>query len=257
MRPLARIHSLTSFHCSSLGTSAMGYGGSRNDFSMFFGTRVRMKSVVAAELAALASWRVFHVGDRVGAVVFNDEETKETRPHRSRKRVMQILRAIVQQNRALRADSDVSPNPGMLNETLERAVHLVKHDYVVCVISDFSGVDEDTRRLIKLMSRHNDVMLAMIHDPIARELPESGTLVISDGDRQVMLDTHSTKIRQRVPGLFQGRLGALSEELVKYGVPVLPIHTGEDPANQVRKILGHVPGRQPRPKSAFQKGLVA
>ena len=35
--------------------------------SMFFGTRVNMKSVTAAHIAALAAWRVVDQGDRVGA----------------------------------------------------------------------------------------------------------------------------------------------------------------------------------------------
>ena len=34
---------------------------------MFFGSRVRMKSVAAAEMAALTAWRVLDVGDRIGA----------------------------------------------------------------------------------------------------------------------------------------------------------------------------------------------
>ena len=42
--------------------------------AMFFGTRLNLKSVTAAEAAALAAWRVFLSGDRVGAVVFDDPE---------------------------------------------------------------------------------------------------------------------------------------------------------------------------------------
>src|SRR5215468_9627102 len=40
--------------------------------SMFFGSRLAMKSVAAARAAAIAAWRVLGVGDRVGAIVFND-----------------------------------------------------------------------------------------------------------------------------------------------------------------------------------------
>src|SRR5262249_54987614 len=40
--------------------------------SMFFGSVRSMKSVTAAEAAALAAWRVLSQQDRVGAVVFND-----------------------------------------------------------------------------------------------------------------------------------------------------------------------------------------
>src|SRR5215813_2149112 len=43
--------------------------------NMFFGSRVSMKSVIAAEAGALAAWRVFQQGDRVGAFIFNDKTT--------------------------------------------------------------------------------------------------------------------------------------------------------------------------------------
>src|SRR5580698_2002411 len=58
--------------------------------NMFFGSRVSMKSVVAAEISALAAWRVFHQGDRVGAFIFNDDAAEEVRMHRSRSTVMRI-----------------------------------------------------------------------------------------------------------------------------------------------------------------------
>ena len=63
--------------------------------AMFFGTRLNLKSVTAAEAAALAAWRVFRSGDRVGAVVFDDAGLEALRPHRSRGQVLRILEAIV------------------------------------------------------------------------------------------------------------------------------------------------------------------
>jgi uncharacterized protein (DUF58 family) len=60
-------------------------------FPMFFGSRRAMKSVVAAELAALAAWRTLDAGDRIGGLVFNEEEIVEIRPHRSQGRAMRLL----------------------------------------------------------------------------------------------------------------------------------------------------------------------
>jgi uncharacterized protein (DUF58 family) len=54
--------------------------------NMFFGSSVAMKSVTAAEAAGLGAWRVVDVGDRVGALVFNDSEVVEISPHRSQMR---------------------------------------------------------------------------------------------------------------------------------------------------------------------------
>src|SRR5262249_16105870 len=59
--------------------------------NMFFGSRVSMKSVTAAEVAALAAWRVFHQGDRIGAFIFNDDTTEQIRMRRSRATVLRIL----------------------------------------------------------------------------------------------------------------------------------------------------------------------
>ena len=63
--------------------------------SMFFGSRWKMKSVVAAEAAAAAAWRVLSQGDRVGAVIFDDSDLVVIPPHRSEERVAQILKQVV------------------------------------------------------------------------------------------------------------------------------------------------------------------
>ncbi len=206
--------------------------------SMFFGTQVNMKSVTAAETAALAAWRVLSYGDRVGAVVFNDTETREIRPHRSAKTVMEILNRIVEQNHKLGVNSTIKSNPDVLNQVLEKVVHLVRNDTLICIISDFYGITTDTRRFIKLMSRHNDVIISMIYDPSAKGSVNAGTLVVSDGDQQVALDSSSKKMRNLTHDMFKGRLNALTSELTRYGVPVLPIHTAEGVAEQIRASLG-------------------
>src|SRR6201991_3426304 len=69
--------------------------------SMFFGSRLSMKSVTAAQAAAIGAWRVLGVGDRVGAIVFNDSDLIEIKARRSRATVLQILATIVAQNQAL------------------------------------------------------------------------------------------------------------------------------------------------------------
>jgi len=222
--------------------------------SMFFGSQVNMKSVTAAEAAALAAWRVVGAGDRVGAIIFNDSEISEIKPRCSKKTVMQILQRIVQYNNALAVDRDIRSKKEMLDQALEKAVHLAGHDYLICVISDFYGMNDDTLRHVKLLSRHNDVMLIVVYDPLAKELSADSSLVISDGERQIMLDSRDVRLKKRFPDFLQGRLKTLSDELVRFGVPILPIHTAEGVALQARKVLGHVPGKQPRVRGVAVRG---
>ncbi len=68
---------------------------------MFFGSRHAMKSVVAAQLAALSAWRTLRVGDRVGGIVFNEAELVEIRPKRSQTTVLRLLNEVVRFNQAL------------------------------------------------------------------------------------------------------------------------------------------------------------
>ena len=117
-----------------------------------------MKSVAAAEAAAIGAWRVLGAGDRVGAIVFNDRELVEFRPHRSRSTVLQILTAIVTHNRSLGVNSGISASPAMLNNALQRAQRRALHDAAVIIISDFDGADDETRKMIGAIARHNDVV---------------------------------------------------------------------------------------------------
>ena len=207
--------------------------------SMFFGSRRAMKSVVAAEAAALGAWRIFHVGDRVGAIVFDDHDIVEIAPHRSRERVMQILQSVVKKNHALRADTDLTPNAAMLNRVLERALRTAKHDYLVCLVTDAFGADAESERLVTLLSEHNDVMTAFIFDPLEAELPDAGRLVMAEGADQLEVNTSDTGLRRRFRDDFDQRLAHIQELSRKRSIPVLPIQTGEGVAEQVRTLLGN------------------
>ncbi len=211
---------------------------------MFFGSRLYVKSVTAARLAALIAWTVFHSGDRVGAVVFNDSEILEFRPHRSRRRILEIFQAIVAMNRRLNADSRGQSNYRQLAKALFRARHLAGHDHLIAVVSDFAGSDEESARLILQMVEHNDVVAALIYDPMALDLGKNGRLVVTEGTLQVEMDLRAEKVRAPVQKFTRARLQNVMEYLKKLAIPVLPVHTGEDTVDQVRYFLGNRGGQK-------------
>jgi uncharacterized protein (DUF58 family) len=206
--------------------------------AMFYGTRLALKSVTAAEAGALAAWRVFRSGDRIGAVVFDDRDLVALRPHRSRGQVMRILQAITEKNRALRAESDVSPAPGMLNQALERALRLVDHDHAVLVASDFDGADSDTRRLAAALSEHNDVIVMLVLDPSSKDLPATGRAVVSGGEPQLQFDPGRAGERAALLSVASERIKPVLSWTRELGIPVLPLSTAEDAAAQIARLLG-------------------
>jgi uncharacterized protein (DUF58 family) len=207
--------------------------------SMFFGSQVAMKSVTAAEVAAMGAWRTFSVGDRVGSLIFNDSEIREIPPHRSRQRVMQILEMVTEMNHALRVDADIEPNPTMLNRVLERVVHLAKHDYLLAIISDFNGADEETRNVVTRLAAHNDVIALFIYDPLESKLPSLGKVIVSQGDLQLEVDTGDARFRSRFSEQFEKGLKTAKDLMLKRGIPVLPIQTAGGVREQFMDLLGH------------------
>ena len=209
--------------------------------NMFFGTRDKLKSVTAAEAAALGIWRALDVGDRAGAVVFNDTELVDIRPQRSQNTAMSILGTIVRMNHALHADTAVEPNPAMLNQALEAALQLISHDTLVVMISDFFGVDEQTERLTARMAEHNDVLALLVHDPI-RLKPAVQNLTVSDGSRQMEIDFADKRVREKISDDYGDEQERITHFLRKLAAPLLMISNEGDVVDQVRRLLG-VPDR--------------
>ena len=207
--------------------------------NMFFGSKTRMKSVVAAEVAAISAWRVLSVGDRVGALVFSDSGISVVPPHRSRERVIQILKQVVDKNHALSADPASKPDPGKLNEAIKQVSLLARHDSLVCLITDGNGINEDTRKHITRLSEHNDVLMAFIYDPLEKSLPAAGRLRFSDGEGQLETDTSSKKLRTDFQTEFEDRLDWMHGASRRFSIPVLPLQTASPVPEQMRSAFGH------------------
>jgi uncharacterized protein (DUF58 family) len=214
--------------------------------SMFFGSKQLLKSVAAAQVAAVAAWRVLGGGDRVGALVFNDREIVEVKPRRSRQTVLRILAAIAAQNRALAVGRGIVSTASMLNRVLDRTRRLARHDALVIIISDFDGADQQTRGVVGALAQHNDVIALLVHDPLQSELPASASMSVTNGELQILLEVGRDSVRKNIAASVQQRLAELFAWTPELGIPVLPLSAAEDTPQQLRRLLGRLPMRQGR-----------
>lgn len=214
--------------------------------NMFFGSRRSMKSVAAAEVAALCAWRVMTLGDRVGGVVFNDVKQDAIRPHRSRGAVIRFAETISIQNNALSADSDIERSPGQLNAVLGSVAALARHDHLIIVVSDFDGHGPETRDLLLRMSVANDVIAVLVYDPFLLDLPRQGEMVVSGGALQAELQFGRGNVRDAVDSFARNRGRELLSWQEEMGLPMLPVSAAEEVAPQLRTLLGQLAWRQRR-----------
>ena len=130
-----------------------------------------MKSVVAAEIAALAAWRVLGVGDRVGSLLLDDQTLLHASPQRSHASVLTFLRQLAQANAALAVGTQAVPE--QLNRAFETLLRHVATDALVIYIGDGFGWDGHSDALLKRLSVRNDVLFINIFDPAELNLASS------------------------------------------------------------------------------------
>jgi uncharacterized protein (DUF58 family) len=205
---------------------------------MFFGSQHKMKSVVAAEVAAITAWRVLSVGDRIGAILFNDSRTLEARPTRSERRVMGWLGDLTTMNNELNVTARGGSNPDALAQALQTLERNVGHDYLVVLISDFYGWNDTTLKTIRRISQHNDILCSLIYDPLERDISMAEKLVVSDGKFQLEIDPEHHGLGQKFEASFESSVAHVQGELKRHDIPVIPIDTVTPVTDQLREKLG-------------------
>lgn len=203
--------------------------------SMFFGTKLKTKSVVAAELAALAAFRVTKEGDRVGGIVFGDEGIDVVLPKRNRKNILMFFEKLVKRNREL-MNSVANNYKSTNNEVFKQTRNIVTHDYLVIIISDFQMYASETVKYIATIAQHNDVILAKVYDPMEKELMPA-KFVGGDGQKQLAIDGTNSKHQTKFSDGFDTEFLRFEAEMKKHRIPVFKVNTEEDVTTQIREIL--------------------
>ncbi|MEL0081807.1 MAG: DUF58 domain-containing protein, partial [Gammaproteobacteria bacterium] len=132
--------------------------------SMHFATVGAFKSVIAARSMALLAWTALHNGDRVGGMIFNDNEHHEYRPLRGRKSMLAMLQAAGKQQ-DWRPLEQPAAAPQSDQDTLEAALHrlqrLARPGSLLFLVSDFRGLsfhnDNPAKKLLSRLADHNEL----------------------------------------------------------------------------------------------------
>ncbi|WP_422358510.1 DUF58 domain-containing protein [Reichenbachiella sp.] len=206
--------------------------------SMFFGSSQRTKSVVAAELAAIAAFKVLKQGDRVGGVVIADEEIDVLKPKRDRRNILRFLEKVVSRNQEL-IEGKPTNFDDVLKATLTKVQNLVTHDYLVVVISDFHRYSPEVIQFASRMKHHNDVVFIQVTDPMERDIPAT-KFVAGDTATQIAIDGANAKLRKHFSEAFDSDLDSFKLQMKMHRIPVLQFDTVQSIDQQLKKVLEQV-----------------
>ena len=205
--------------------------------SMFFGTQICFKSVLAAKLAALLAWSSVQHGDRVGFLVFSEQQHIEFRPGRGKRSLLHFIQQLV-----AHPAWDMTAADGREQETgvkaLKRLRQVTRPGSLVVLLSDFRFLDADCHGQLVELSRHNDVVMIHTYDPFERMLPKPGYYRVTDGSSSIDIDTPSNSVREQYSERYDHHLQALQRLCNELGLFLIDIATDDDMLIGLKSGLG-------------------
>ena len=204
--------------------------------AMFFATEGAFKSIVVTRAAALIAWAAVHNGDRIGGLFYNGSH-HELRPTRGQRGALHLIRELVSAADPANIGNTLSHSDNHFNTALARLRRVARPGSLVYMFSDFYHLDNDSKRQLQLLRRHNDVVACQILDRLELHAPEPGRYPVSYGNQQGILDTRSKTQRDAWTRHFTERRQRVSELMQQCAIPLLQLSTADTVSERLRQLL--------------------
>ena len=190
--------------------------------SMGFGPIDRPKELVLCELATIFARLLTRSGNRVGAVLFDNEVEGTLTPRGGRNQVLTLTRSLMRPPGSHGTITD-------LTGLLEHANSAIRRRSLVVLISDFITPPGWERQLLQLTERHEVVAIRLL-DPREYELPDAGVIVVEDAEtgEQLTVDSSDAEFRHRLREAGEHREAELRAATLRAGVDIYEVSTGDD-----------------------------
>lgn len=204
---------------------------------MFFATQGAFKSVMAARAAALFAWSAIQHGDRLGGLIFSEQQHEEIRPQRGDRAVLHFINRL-SKHPAWLDDPATPAGQTDLAMALARLRRVAKPGSLIILCSDFHGLDAQAESHLIQIARHNDVILNFFYDPLESRLPQNGLYYISDGRQRSLLNTADTNLRRRHAHRFSEHQQYLKTLSQRHGMFFIRCATNDDLLSTLQYQLG-------------------
>jgi uncharacterized protein (DUF58 family) len=190
-----------------------------------FGSRVRTRGDLAAEVVAVLAFAAARNNDRVGLLLATDRVEAYTQPRKGRRHALRVISELLAFTPEGRG-TDL----GVALTTLESSL---RRRAVIFLVSDFLATGYEPA-LARLARRH-DLVAIQVVDPRERELPDVGLVTLWDpesGDWR-LVDTADREVRSRFNERATAFDRGLERMLMERGADLLRLETGRSYAESL------------------------
>ncbi|GIE26989.1 hypothetical protein Ait01nite_000340 [Actinoplanes italicus] len=182
------------------------------------------KESVASSLAIAIARLISQGGNRVGAILFDNQSHRIIPPRTGRDQILRIARDATKE--VTKKSDKTTDLAAMLRLA---ASTTAQRRSLVFVMSDFIGDPGWDRPLAQLTHRHEVVVIRVV-DPAELELPDLGLVLVEDAEtgEQLLVDTSDPLLRARLTEQVGNREEELAAGMRRAGVDAHRITTDQD-----------------------------
>jgi uncharacterized protein (DUF58 family) len=183
--------------------------------SQDFGTMVRKKREIAAELCAVLAFSAIKNNDKVGMVIFTDRVETFIPPKKGRSHILRIIRDILAY--------EPQGSGTNLRAALEYFTSVTKKRSIVFLVSDF--IDDGYQRAMKIAARKHDLIAVRLMDAREADLPDVGLVKLRDAESgsERWIDTSQASVRKAWRENWERRFEAQAREFLVSNVDAITI----------------------------------
>lgn len=214
---------------------------------MFFASQGMFKSVLAAKAAALLAWSSTQHNDRLGGLIFSEEQHTELRPQRGKSATLHFLQQLAKHSAwfSNNGNNNNTVKPAIENQSADHALNrlrrVAKPGSLIFLISDFRNMNDHKNANIESslakMAKHNDLVMLFINDPLEQQLPPAGFYKITDGQNDMTINTYNPTLRSQYQQRFSTHQQYLKDLCVKLGIFYINISTDKPLLESLQKGL--------------------
>lgn len=194
--------------------------------SGLFGSNLRTKRELIAEISAVLSFSALLNNDKVGAIFFSSKVEKFIPPKKGRTHLLRIIREILE----FEPENDGTD----LSEALRYMTNVIKRKSTAFLLSDMLDVDAKGNpryeEALKVAVGRHDLGVIQVYDPRERTIPAAGLIHVKDAEtgQDMWVNSDSRKVRREYSEWFGNVNDKTAKLLMKYQIDSVSIATDED-----------------------------
>ncbi len=185
--------------------------------SGIFGTNLKQKKEISAEIGAILAFSAIKNNDKVGLLLFSNEIEKYIPPKKGRNAVLRIVREILYHAPKNKKTA--------ISNALEYYYKMSKKTSIIFLISDFYA--QDYFKTLQIVAQKHDVVAIRILDPKEYDIPKLGLINFQDAetDKEIFTNTSDRQFQENFHKLAQEKLKSVNNELKKMKIDLVDIET--------------------------------